>query len=113
MKILLDECLPRDLKLHFPEHECRTVQEMGWSGKKNGILAGMAEGHFDVLLTVDQRFNYQVKPKSTLIVFILSSKTNKIEDLEPLVPAIREALRPSRLSSETSLVRIPEEKRGA
>ena len=57
MKILLDECLPRDLKLHFPEHECRTEQEMGWSGKKNGILAGIAEGHFDVLLTVDQRFN--------------------------------------------------------
>ena len=112
MKILLDECLPRDLKLHFPEHECRTVQEMGWSDKKNGILAGMAEGHFDVLLTVDQRFNYQVKPKSTLIVFILSAKTNKIEDLK-LVPAIHEALLSLRLPSETSLVRIPEEKRGA
>lgn len=98
--------LPRDLKLHFPEHECRTVQEMGWSGKKNGLLAAIAEGHFDVLLTVDQRFNYKVKPKTTLAIFIVSAKTNKIEDLQPLVPAIREALKSFHSAQEMPFVRI-------
>lgn len=45
MKILLDECAPKDLKLTLTRHgyECLTVQEMGWSGKKNGELLGLAE----------------------------------------------------------------------
>jgi predicted nuclease of predicted toxin-antitoxin system len=33
MKLLIDECLPRALKRLLAEHECRTVQEMSWSGK--------------------------------------------------------------------------------
>ena len=78
---------------------------MGWSGKKNGILAGLAEGHFDVLLTVDQRFNYQFKSNSNLTILIVSARTNKIEDLEPFVPAIRETLR--LLKPGTGVVRVP------
>jgi riboflavin synthase len=39
MKVLIDECLPRALKRLLTEHECRTVQEMGWAGKKNGLLS--------------------------------------------------------------------------
>ncbi len=106
MRLLLDECLPRDLKLHFAEHECKTVQEMGWSGKKNGILARMAEGHFDVLLTVDQRFNYEVKSRSSLAILIVNAKTNRIEDLEPFVPAVREALH-SLEPGSGMVIRIP------
>ena len=34
MKLLIDECLPRALKRLLTGHECRTVQEMGWAGKK-------------------------------------------------------------------------------
>ena len=54
MKLLIDECLPRTLKRLLGDHECRTVQEMGWSGKKNGVLLSLAELEFDVLVTVDQ-----------------------------------------------------------
>ena len=36
MRLLIDECLPRALKRLLQEHTCRTAQEMGWSGKKNG-----------------------------------------------------------------------------
>ena len=78
---------------------------MGWSGKKNGILAGIAEGHFDVLLTVDQRFDYQVKHKVTLAILIVSARTNKIEDLEPLGPTIKEVLRS--LRADGGVFRIP------
>jgi len=40
MRILIDECAPRALKKHLMDHghECRTVQEAGWSGKQNGEL---------------------------------------------------------------------------
>jgi hypothetical protein len=38
MKLLLDENLPKRLKLDFPEHEIFTVSDMGWKGKKNGEL---------------------------------------------------------------------------
>jgi predicted nuclease of predicted toxin-antitoxin system len=54
MKLLIDECLPRTLKRLLGDHECRTVQEMGWSGKKNGVLLSLVELEFDVLVTVDQ-----------------------------------------------------------
>lgn len=45
MKILLDECAPKDLKLTLTTqgYECLTVQEMGWSRKKNGELLGLAK----------------------------------------------------------------------
>ena len=58
MKLLIDECLPRTLKRLLGDHECRTVQEMGWSGKKNGVLLSLAELEFDVLVTVDQGMEY-------------------------------------------------------
>ena len=40
MKVLLDECAPRALKRPLVKlgRVCRTVQEAGWSGKKNGEL---------------------------------------------------------------------------
>jgi predicted nuclease of predicted toxin-antitoxin system len=55
MRILIDECAPRALKKHLINqgHECRTVQEAGWSGKENGELLSLAEAAFDVLVTVD------------------------------------------------------------
>ena len=31
MKLLLDENLPKRLMQDFPEHEVRTVSEMGWN----------------------------------------------------------------------------------
>jgi hypothetical protein len=54
MKVLLDECLPRKLKSHFPEHECVTVPEAGFGGETNGRLLSHAEdAGFDVFFTVD------------------------------------------------------------
>jgi hypothetical protein len=57
MKILIDECSPKALKRHLADHghECLTVQEAGWAGKKNGELLDLAEPRFDVLVTLDTR----------------------------------------------------------
>ena len=54
MKVLLDECVPRKLRLGLTEHAVLTVTERGWSGIKNGELLALAETEFEVFLTVDQ-----------------------------------------------------------
>ena len=61
MRILIDECAPRALKKHLMNHghECRTVQEAGWSGKQNGELLRLAEAAYDVFVTVDTNLRYQ------------------------------------------------------
>ncbi|HKM90946.1 MAG TPA: DUF5615 family PIN-like protein [Candidatus Acidoferrales bacterium] len=59
MRLLIDECLPRKLKGLLGGHDCRTVQEMGWSGRKNGELLSLAEGNFDVMVTADQGMEYE------------------------------------------------------
>ena len=53
MRLLLDESLPRKLKARLAPHEVRTVPEMGWAGKTNGVLLRLAEQEFDVFLTAD------------------------------------------------------------
>ncbi len=55
MRVLIDECAPSALRhaLARRGHNCRTVQEEGWSGKKNGELLELAKDEFDVLVTVD------------------------------------------------------------
>ena len=58
MRILLDECVPRRFARQLPEHEVRTVPEMGWASFKNGNLLAAASGKFDVLVTTDQRLSY-------------------------------------------------------
>jgi predicted nuclease of predicted toxin-antitoxin system len=94
MKLLIDECLPRALKRLFGEHECRTVQEMGWSGKKNGELLSLAEIEFEVLVTIDQGMEYQQSlAHRKIAVLVLRAPSNQIEDLAPLVPAALAALR--------------------
>jgi predicted nuclease of predicted toxin-antitoxin system len=61
MKILLDECAPKQLKAFLVTHghECRTAQEAGWSGIENGELLALANATFDVLVTIDRGIQYQ------------------------------------------------------
>ena len=77
MRVLLDECLPRRLRSQFTGHDVHTVPEMGWAGKKNGeLLALMATGGFEVLLTVDQNLRYQENlndKRIGIIVFMTTS----------------------------------------
>lgn len=88
MRVLLDENLPRKPAGHLPGHECRSVVECGWSGKKNGELLVLAEQQFDVLLTLDKNLPYQQDLSSGRIsVLMLRGRSNRIQDLLPAVPA--------------------------
>ena len=93
MRLLIDECLPRALKRLLQEHAWRTVQEMGWSGKKNGELLSLAETEFDALLTMDQGFEHQQNlSRRRIAILLLVARSNQIEDLAPIVPAALKAL---------------------
>jgi hypothetical protein len=38
MRILLDECLPKDLAREFSGHDVTTVPQAGWASVSNGTL---------------------------------------------------------------------------
>ena len=94
MRILLDECLPRRLRAHFPAaFVVKTVQELGWSGKRNGELMRLAEPEFDVFVTMDRGIEYQQNlVRFNLAVILLRAVSNRFVDLLPLVPELMRAL---------------------
>jgi predicted nuclease of predicted toxin-antitoxin system len=95
MRILLDECVPVALKRNLASlgHECQTVREAGFAGKKNGELLTLAEGRWDVLLTTDRKIEYQQDMIGRKIgILVLRAKTNRLQDLLPILPICAQAL---------------------
>ena len=94
MKILLDECVTKRLKVHLTAHEVATVTEKGWSGLKNGqLMAAASAGGFDVLLTIDKNLQHQQNiSKYPLIIIILNSASSKLEKLVTFLPAVERQL---------------------
>ena len=89
MKILLDECVDARLAREITGHDVRTVPQMGWAGVKNGILLGLAQASFDVLVTTDGNLEYQQNLANfNLAVVILKAKTSRLVDLKPLMPRL-------------------------
>ena|SRR5579862_5172980 len=93
MKVLLDECVDWRLARELPDHEIKTVPQMGWAGIKNGTLLELAEQQFDVFVTVDRNLSYQQNlPKLQIAVVVLHAQTNRLQGLKPLMPAVLKAL---------------------
>ncbi len=94
MRVLLDECVPRPLGRELSEHRVSTVQELGWSGTKNGaLLRRAAAANFDVLVTTDQNLEHQQNLEAAGIpVIVLVASSNKLRALLPLVPELRQVL---------------------
>ncbi len=95
MKVLIDECAPRALKYSLAAHghECRTVQEAGWSGKQNGDLWALAGTEFDVLVTLDTNLRYQQNLTGRRIaILVLLGRSNRLSHLSRYFPACVEAL---------------------
>ena len=67
MKLLLDECVTRQLKSEFESHEVHTVEEAGFKGFENGELLRAANGIYDVLITVDRNIQYQQNLKEPVL----------------------------------------------
>ncbi len=94
MKILLDECLPRRLTQLLTGHEVFTVRQMNWQGLSNGRLLLAANPQFEIFLTVDQNLVRQQDLTGLRIaVVVLRARSNKLEDLSPLVPQLLSRLK--------------------
>lgn len=92
MQVLLDECLPRRLKLLLVGHVVVTVAEAGWRGRTNGDLLALAEGQFDAFVTVDRNVASGDRVLSRVAIVVISARSNRLEDLRPIVPAVLHAL---------------------
>jgi len=93
MRVLLDECVPRALRKELPGHEVKTVGEAGWAGVKNGELLRLAAKEFDLLLTVDRNLEYQQNFTGVSIaVILIHAKSNDVDLLRPLMPAVLAAM---------------------
>ena len=104
MRVLLDESLPRPLAQLLVGHAARTVAQMKWTSLGNGALLKQAATEFDVLLTADQNIEFQQNLSALQIaVLILVADSNRLESLEPLVPAVLQALA---VLSPKTLVRV-------
>jgi Domain of unknown function (DUF5615) len=94
MRLLHNECIPRKLKNSFQSHDCRSVIEEGWAGKKNGELLRLAENcGFQIFLTLDHGFEYQQKLSSrAMAVLLIRTDSNRLPDLLRHIPEILQVL---------------------
>ncbi len=91
MRILFDECTPRPLLRELAGLDVAHVLDLGWQGRKNGVLlASMLEAGFTVFITVDRNVPYQQNiPASGIIVVVLEAPKNRLADLRPLMVNVR------------------------
>ena len=93
MRVLLDECVHARVAEHLPGHTVDTVTTAGWRGILNGKLLALAGEEYDVFVTSDKNIEYQHNPaKLPLPVVIFATRGNMWEDIEPVLPKLREFL---------------------
>ena len=100
MRILLDESLPRPLARLLLGHEVRTVDEMGWSGTRNGPLLALAAADFEVLLTADQNLEHQQSLGALPIAVAVLVAARHRQQSDRLPSAARTGAAPSSPDSE-------------
>jgi hypothetical protein len=93
VRVLLDENLPHDLIVELGDHQVVTVQGLGWAGVKNGELLRRAAGSVDALLTMDRKLEFEQDLAAVPFgVVVIRARSNRVQDLRPLIGAINEAL---------------------
>ncbi len=86
---MIDECIDRRLARELSGHIVKTVPQMGWAGIKDGELLRLAEIEFDVFITVDRNLPFQQNlAVLDLAVLVLQAPSNRLADLQVLLPKI-------------------------
>ena len=81
------------LAAEFPGHAVHTVSGRGWSGIKNGELLRRMNGQYDALVTMDRSIEFQQRIATLRFGIVpVRARSNRMQDLMPLVPSIRSAL---------------------
>jgi hypothetical protein len=93
MRVLLNECLPRKLKQGIVGHDVTTVQERGWSSKKDHELLQLLDSSVDVFLTSDQNLRYQQNLTTiSFSIIVLVVPDNRLPTMQRLLPQIHHLL---------------------
>ena len=100
MRLLLDENLPKRLKIDFSTHVVYTVREKGWNGVKKGdLIKLLLADNFNVLLTFDKNLQHQQNfSKYSVTVIVLSADNNTYLTLSSLSPKVNRILEAEVLS---------------
>lgn len=93
MRVLLDACVPQDIRHELKSHVVVTAGYAGLARLSNGKLLDAMVGRFDVLVTTDARLPSQRSLSGRPIaVVVLRAGGIRLQDLLPLVPALSTAL---------------------
>lgn len=93
MRVHLDESIPVDFVQDLAELSGQTVIGLGWAGLKNGALLRQAAGQYQVLVTMDKNLQFQQNLAAHAIgVVLIRARSNRIDELRPLVPQILRAV---------------------
>jgi predicted nuclease of predicted toxin-antitoxin system len=91
MRILLDECLPKDLAKELFGHEVKTVPQAGWSSISNGKLLKLiaTTRNFEIFLTMDKNLPHQNKIQNLpFAIIVLRAQSNRVPHVLPFAPEI-------------------------
>jgi hypothetical protein len=92
-RLLLDQSVPRGLRLLLTGFDIRTANEMGWSAVSNGELLTRAEvDGFSILVTSDQNLRFQQSLAGRQIAVVVLS-TNHWDTIRPDARRIADACR--------------------
>jgi len=102
VRVLIDECVDWRLSRELGQHDVKTARQMGWGTIKNGDLLALASREFDAFVTVDRNRSFQQNvPSFSIAVIVLRARTNRLADLQPLVPDLLERLAAARPGTVT------------
>ena len=93
MRVFVDGCVGRRPARPIAGHDLRTARDQGWAGFSNGRLLALVAGDFGVFVTVDRNLSYQQNLRALrFAVIVLLARTNRLADLQPLVPQLLTAI---------------------
>jgi hypothetical protein len=102
MRVFLDECVDWRLARDLIGHQVMTARQMGWSSIENGRLLALAAQEFDVFITVDRNLSYQQNLTAVSIpVIVLRAATNRLAELQLLVPELLAVIAAAKPGSAT------------
>ena len=89
MRVILDGNLPVALAGLLVGHVVHTIHERRWSDLNNGALLSAVSAEYDVFVTLDQSLRYQQNLRARPVaVVVVQAHSNRIADIEPLVPQL-------------------------
>ena len=97
MRVLLDECVPIQIRGALSAHEVTSAQRMGWGGISNGELLDAAEkAGFDLFIVADKNLRYQqnLAGRHLAILELWTNHRPTLEQHFDLIRSAAEAMQP-------------------